>query len=43
MSFIDDLAKAILIILRYFAYFFAGVIIVAVPLYLITWIFEWLF
>lgn len=43
MSFINDLAKAILVILRYFTYFLAGVMIVAVLLYLITWIFEWLF
>lgn len=39
---IDDLAWAILFILKLVAYFLVGVILVSVPLYTITFIAEWL-
>ena len=42
LKFIDDFAGAIFDILKLIAYFIAGFIIVAVPLYLIAKIFEWL-
>ena len=43
LRFVDDLAGAIYdiikFILRSFAYLFAGMVIVAVPMYLISWLF----
>lgn len=46
MKLIDDVAGAIYDVLRWsvwgFSYFAAGVVIVGTPLYLITFLFEWL-
>ena len=43
LRFVDDLAGAVYdilkFILRAFAYLLAGMVIVAVPMYLISWIF----
>ncbi|MFZ0444760.1 MAG: hypothetical protein WAM95_08990 [Bacillus sp. (in: firmicutes)] len=44
MRFVDDLAGAVYDILKFllrsFAYLLAGMVIVAVPMYLITWLFR---
>ena len=42
-SFSDDLAGAILDVLKLIAYLFAGVILVGAPLYLLAKVFELLF
>ncbi|WP_404466496.1 hypothetical protein [Planococcus rifietoensis] len=46
MNLIDDLAGAVYDVLSWivwgFSYFAAGVVIVGIPLYLITFLFEWL-
>ncbi|MFC4712390.1 hypothetical protein [Planococcus dechangensis] len=45
MKFIDDLAGAIRDVARWilwvFSYFVAGILLVAVPLYVIVFLFEW--
>ena len=43
LKFIDDFAGAIFDILKLISYFIAGFILVAIPLYLIVIMFEWLF
>ena len=44
LRFVDDLAGAVYdiikFILRSFAYLLAGMVIVAVPMYLISWLFR---
>ncbi|WP_342601440.1 hypothetical protein MHB48_12235 [Psychrobacillus sp. FSL H8-0483] len=40
--FIDDLAGAIQDILYYFSYFFAGLIIIGLPLLVIVILFNWI-
>lgn len=44
LRFVDDLAGAVYDILKFllrsFAYLLAGMVIVAVPMYLITWLFR---
>lgn len=41
-KFIDDFAGAVFELLKLISYFIAGFILVAVPLFLIAKIFEWL-
>lgn len=41
-SFVDDFAGAIHDILYYVSYFIAGLLIVGIPLYLLTILFDWI-
>ncbi len=45
LKFVDDLAGAIYdiakFVIRSIGYLLAGMVIVAIPMYLIVWVFDW--
>lgn len=43
LGFIDDLASVIKGFFHYVAYFFAGILIVGIPLYVFAQVMEWMF